>query len=102
MYSYPPGHRFTFAAMNAPLLPEILLGLGPVSQSSLDLASEGVQRYVWQSAFGAMLIEVRDGRTFVNGQRVLSMVELKDAGGTAGVDRMHLDSPWTLNADPAE
>jgi len=88
--------------MNAPLLPEVLLGLGPVAQTSLDLAAEGVQRYVWQSAFGAMLIEVRDGRAFVNGQRVLSMAELRDAGGMAGVDRMQADSPSTLNADPAE
>ncbi|MFT3955779.1 MAG: hypothetical protein QM722_15735 [Piscinibacter sp.] len=88
--------------MNAPLLPEVLLGLGPVAQTSLDLAAEGVQRYVWQSAFGAMLIEVRDGRAFVNGQRVLSMAELRDAGGTAAADRMHVDSPLTSNADPAE
>ncbi len=102
MYSYLPDHRSTSSAMNAPLLPEVLLGLGPVAQTSLDLAAEGVQRYVWQSAFGVMLIEVRDGRAFVNGQRVLSVAELRDAGGTAGVDRMHVDSPSTLNADPAE
>lgn len=102
MYSYLPDHRSTFSAMNAPLLPEVLLGLGPAAQTSLDLAAEGVQRYVWQSAFGAMLIEVRDGRAFVNGQRVLSMSELRDAGGTAGADRMHVDGPSTLNADPAE
>lgn len=77
--------------MNAPLLPEVLLGLGPAAQTSLDLAAEG-----------ALLIEVRDGRAFVNGQRVLSMSELRDAGGTAGADRMHVDGPSTLNADPAE
>jgi hypothetical protein len=38
-----------------------------------------VQRYVWNSAFGAMLIEVRDGVAFVNGARVASMAELRAA-----------------------
>lgn len=42
--------------------------------------TEGVQRYVWQSAFGPMLIEVRDGAAFVNGKRVLSMAELRNPG----------------------
>jgi hypothetical protein len=53
-----------------PLLPEVLLGARPTGQPNLDLASEGVQRYIWQSAYGAMLIEVRDGIAFVNGARV--------------------------------
>lgn len=69
--------------MNAPNLPlhsEVLLGSQPIDQPSLDLASEGVQRYVWQSAYGAMLIEVRDGIAFVNGARVASMAELRAAG----------------------
>ena len=64
-------------APNLPLLPEILLGAQPTDQPSLDLASEGVQRYVWQSAYGAMLIEVRDGVAFVNGARVASLAELR-------------------------
>ena len=65
--------------MNAPnqLLPEVLLGAQPTNQPNLDLASEGVQRYVWHSAYGAMLIEVRDGSAFVNGSRVASMAELR-------------------------
>ena len=66
-------------ALNPPLLPEVLLGPQPADQPNLDLASEGVQRYVWQSAFGAMLIEVRDGAAFVNGSRVASMAELRAA-----------------------
>lgn len=66
--------------MNAPLLPEILMGALPADQAALALASEGVQRYVWMSAFGPMLIEVRDGAAFVNGQRVLSLAELREAG----------------------
>jgi hypothetical protein len=69
--------------MNAPnpLMPEVLLGMQPTDQPSLELASEDVQRYVWQSAFGAMLIEVRDGIAFVNGARVASMAELRAAEG---------------------
>lgn len=66
--------------MNAPLLPEILMGAQPADQTVLAFASEGVQRYVWQSAFGPMLIEVRDGAAFVNGQRVLSVADLREAG----------------------
>jgi hypothetical protein len=65
--------------MNAPLLPEVLMGAQPPDQPALPLAAEGVQRYVWQSAFGPMLIEVRNGAAFVNGKRVLSMDELRDA-----------------------
>jgi hypothetical protein len=65
--------------MNALLLPEILMGAQPADQAALALASEGVQRYVWHSAFGPMLIEVRDGAAFVNGERVLSMAGLREA-----------------------
>ena len=65
--------------MNAPLLPEILMGPQPADQTALPLAAEGVQRYVWQSAFGPMLIEVRDDATFVNGQRVTAIADLRDA-----------------------
>jgi hypothetical protein len=88
--------------MNASLLPEVLLGLGPADQAPLDLAAEGVQRYVWQSAFGPMLIEVRGGAAFVNGKRVLSMAELRDAGSAASVATIQNHSPSTPNADPAE
>ena len=61
--------------MNAPLLPEVLVRRGAESQADLPLAAEGVLRYVWESRFGPMLIEVREGRAFVNGQ----VVELADA-----------------------
>jgi hypothetical protein len=64
-------------APNLPLLPEVLLGPQPVDQPSLELASAGVQRFVWQSAFGPMLIEVRDGAAYVNGGRVTSIHELR-------------------------
>jgi hypothetical protein len=56
--------------MNAPLLPEVLLGVDDFQEPQLPLATEGVQRYVWESRFGAMLIEVRQGNAYVNGQRV--------------------------------
>lgn len=56
--------------MNAPLLPQILLKRDPSSQADLDLATEGVLRYVWSSVWGEMLIEVIDGVSYVNGQRV--------------------------------
>jgi hypothetical protein len=56
--------------MNAPLLPEVLRLREPSPQDTLPLETEGVQRYVWESRFGAMLIEVVDGIAFVNGQRV--------------------------------
>lgn len=67
--------------MNAPnLLPEVLLGSQPADQPNLPLAREGVQGYVWNSAYGPMLIEVRDDVAYVNGERVTSIQELK-AGG---------------------
>lgn len=69
--------------MNAPLLPEVLLGPQRADEPALPLSSEGVQRYVWESAFGPMLIEVRDGAAFVNGQRVTSIDELRADGGSA-------------------
>jgi hypothetical protein len=68
--------------MNAPLLPEVLMGAQAVDQAALVLVSEGVQRYVWHSAFGPMLIEVRDGAAFVNGERVLPMAALREVGSS--------------------
>lgn len=65
------------SATNPPLLSEVLLGPQRADQPALELASEGVQRYVWQSAYGPMLIEVHDGAAYVNGQRVMSMAELR-------------------------
>ena len=56
--------------MNAQPLPEVLLGVDSPQEPQLPLASVGVQRYVWEGRFGPMLIEVKDGTVFVNGQRV--------------------------------
>ena len=36
----------------------------------MPLEAEGVLRYVWESRFGDILIEVKDGRAYVNGQAV--------------------------------
>lgn len=69
------------ADMNSPVLPEVLLGPQRADQPALPLSSEGVQRYVWESAFGPMLIEVHDGAAFVNGQRVTSIDELRSGSG---------------------
>ena len=66
--------------MNAPLLPEILRPQQDSPQEALPLATEGVQRYVWEGRFGAMLIEVVDGVAYVNGHRVESFVAAA-AGG---------------------
>lgn len=49
------------SASNLPPLPEVMLGPQPVDQPKLHFASDGVQRCAWNSACGAMLIEVGDG-----------------------------------------
>lgn len=60
----------TVPAMNAPLRPDVFTRPQPSRQLDLPLASDGVQRNVWESRFGTMLIEVRAGQVFVNGSRV--------------------------------
>ncbi len=56
--------------MNDALLPQVLLRPEVPAQQDLELATDGVLRYVWRSAFGDMLIEVINGAPYVNGQRV--------------------------------
>jgi hypothetical protein len=56
--------------MNAPLHLERLLGEPASPQAALPLATPGVQRWVWQGRYGAMLIEVQGEQVFVNGQHV--------------------------------
>ncbi len=53
-----------------PLAIDVVVGQPDGAQPSLPLASEGVQRWVWQSKFGPILIEVIGPDVFVNGQRV--------------------------------
>lgn len=56
--------------MNARLLPEILTRRIDSPQTEMALEAEGVLRYVWESRFGDILIEVKDGRAYVNGLAV--------------------------------
>jgi len=64
--------------MNAPLLPEVLMP--PPAVNPRASVAESIPPTIWQSAFGPILIEVRDGAAYVNGKRVMSMAELRDAG----------------------
>lgn len=57
--------------MNA-LLSEVHVGQTRSDQVELPLAAEGVLRYVWESRFGPMLIEVKEGRAYVNDHAVQS------------------------------
>ncbi len=63
--------------MNAPLLPEVLMP--PPAVDPRATTAESVPPTIWQSAFGPILIEVRDGAAYVNGKRVLSVSELRDS-----------------------
>lgn len=49
---------------------DVVIGSADDAQAPLPLASDGVQRWVWQSRFGAILVEVVGPDVFVNGQRV--------------------------------
>jgi hypothetical protein len=71
-------------AMNAPALPEVPMDKQAVDPTVLSSASEQFQRHVWQSAFGPIVIETCDNRVSVNGQRVLSMTELREASPPSG------------------
>jgi hypothetical protein len=78
------------SAQTPALLPEVHSGQSghnghsgrhDADQLVLPLAAEGVQRFVWEGAFGAVLIEVRDGCAFVNGQKVIPAEELRKNTG---------------------
>jgi hypothetical protein len=57
--------------VNAPLLPEVLLPRrADEPQAALPLASDGVQRFVWEGRYGPMLVEVVGEAIYVNGRRV--------------------------------
>jgi hypothetical protein len=49
---------------------EVHVGIVDHDEPELPLAADGVLRYVWHGKFGDMLVEVRDGRTFINGDAV--------------------------------
>lgn len=50
--------------------PEVWVRAVETAQRPLPLSTEGVQRVVWDSRFGPILIEVVDGVCFVNRQPV--------------------------------
>jgi hypothetical protein len=56
--------------MNAPAFLELRPAPPDDGQRALPLATQGIQRYVWDSRFGSILIEVVGDQTFVNGVRV--------------------------------
>jgi len=56
--------------MNAMLSPEVLLRHADDHQRPLPLAGDAVLRWVWESKFGPIVIEVVGNDVFVNGQRV--------------------------------
>jgi hypothetical protein len=61
--------------MDSSSLPEILRFREESPQVALPLATQGVLRYVWESRYGVMLIEVSGNDTFVNGQRIVRVEE---------------------------
>lgn len=61
--------------MAGPLLPEVVYGGEPDPQAALPLASDGVRRVVWEMATGPILIEIRGGQVYVNGERVEPVTE---------------------------
>ncbi|HEY0857140.1 MAG TPA: hypothetical protein VGE16_08790 [Albitalea sp.] len=56
--------------MNPPPFPEVPRLREQSPQEALPLATEGVQRFIWEGHFGSMLIEVAHGVAYVNGDRV--------------------------------
>jgi hypothetical protein len=64
--------------MSEKALPEMACGAAPDLQAALPLAAEGVQRFVWQMTHGQILVEVRDGCAYVNGERVEPLRETQD------------------------
>jgi hypothetical protein len=69
-----------------PLMPEVMCGQSDEPQSALPLAAQGVQRFVWQMRHGAILIEVRGGMAYVNGERVEPIAETLRHGVAKSVD----------------
>jgi hypothetical protein len=69
--------------VNGPVLREILARASDDLQAPLPLATQGVQRYVWDSRYGSMLIEVIDGQIRVNG-RVVEPVSVLDGPNNTG------------------
>ena len=63
-----PSHAFVGATHL--FKPDVVLAPSEQVAPSLPLGSDGVQRWVWHSRYGAMLIEVVANEVFVDGDRV--------------------------------
>jgi hypothetical protein len=70
--------------MNARLQPDVLLRALPSGQAELPLAADGVARWVWESRWGPMLIEVKGDQVYVNGGRVVPLSDLSALPGRSG------------------
>ena len=73
----------TVPVMNALLRPDVFIRPEPSAQLDLPLATHGVLRHVWESRFGTMLIEARNGQIFVNGRLVEPAEGQKPGNGAA-------------------
>ena len=69
-FAIPFVHARKPVAVNAPVFLETLLRRDDDAQRPLPLSTEGIQRHVWESRYGTILIEVIDGRVLVNGEAV--------------------------------
>lgn len=56
--------------MSGTVHPERIVGAGDTEQGALPLETDGVQRVVWKLAQCDILIEVKDGLVYVNGDAV--------------------------------
>lgn len=54
--------------------PEMHIRQEASAQEDLPLAADGVLRYIWEGRFGPMLIDVMEGRAFMNGELVQTAV----------------------------
>lgn len=59
---------------DASFRPDVMLSPDEQVAPSLPLGSDGVQRWVWRSRFGEVLIEVAGEQVLVNGQPVAPYV----------------------------
>lgn len=63
-------HMRESTGVDASFRPDVMLSPDEQVAPSLPLGSDGVQRWVWLSRFGEVLIEVVGEHVFVNGQQV--------------------------------
>lgn len=67
--------------MSPPLLQEVVLRASEQRQAALPLTTEGVARWLRESRYGSILIEVIGADVYVNGQRVVPDSRASDPDG---------------------